>query len=133
MQVTLTSIVKSQDMREEFTLDFITCVMADIPLEKVQKMRTFLQKHSKQAGTLSQASNLRRHYAPKLLIAISKFYRLYYRRQNRYIGIATKCFKYTSYSEKYLLLYLISNASIQLEACNHATFSQARYKCRIGF
>ena len=42
-QVTLTTLVKSKDLREEFVLDFIKMTtMVDIPLEKVERMRPFL-------------------------------------------------------------------------------------------
>ena len=62
-QTTLTSMVKSQDLREEFVLDFVKVyTMADIPLEKVDKRRPFLQKYSKQSGALPQISALRRIY-----------------------------------------------------------------------
>ena len=64
-QVTLKSL-KSRDLREEFVVDFIKMVsMADIPLEKVEKMKPFLVKYCKQSGTLSQASTLRSTYVPQ--------------------------------------------------------------------
>ena len=46
-QVTLTTLVKSQDLMEEFVLDFIKMsTMVDIPLEKVERMRPFLSSAS---------------------------------------------------------------------------------------
>ena len=65
-QVSLTTITKSKDLRKEFVLDFIKMsTMADIPLEKVEKMRPFLLKYCKQAGTLPQVSTLRSQYIPR--------------------------------------------------------------------
>ena len=50
-QVTLTTLVKSKDLREEFLLDFIKMsTMVDIPLEKVERMRPFPLKYCKQAS-----------------------------------------------------------------------------------
>ena len=64
-QVTLKSL-KSRDLREEFVVDFIKMSsMADIPLEEVEKMKPFLVKYCKQAGTLPQASTLRSTYIPR--------------------------------------------------------------------
>ena len=46
-QVTLLSLVKSKDLREEFVLDYIKlCRLADIPLHKTDTMRPFLLKYS---------------------------------------------------------------------------------------
>ena len=40
-------------MCQDFCLDFIKmCSVADVPLEKVEKMRPFLNKHCSQAGAL---------------------------------------------------------------------------------
>ena len=45
-QVTLTSMARSRDLREEFVIDFLKmATMADIPLEKVEKMKPFLLKY----------------------------------------------------------------------------------------
>ena len=44
VQVTLRTAIKSKDLREEFILNFIKmCTVADIPLEKPEKMRPFLR------------------------------------------------------------------------------------------
>ena len=60
-------IVKSKDLREEFILDTVSlCTHADIPLHKAEKMRPFLQKYCKQAGSLPQLSTLRMVYVPRL-------------------------------------------------------------------
>ena len=50
----LSSIVKSKELeREEFTLGYIKlCTLADIPLHKTEKMRPFLKKYCRQAGSL---------------------------------------------------------------------------------
>ena len=59
-QVTLSRIVKSKDLREEFVLDYIKlCMLTDIHLYKTDAVRPFLQKYCKQAGTLPQVSTLR--------------------------------------------------------------------------
>jgi hypothetical protein len=42
------------------------CTLADIPLEKVEKMRPFLNKHCVQAGTLPKVDQLRSVYVPRL-------------------------------------------------------------------
>ena len=66
-QVTLSSIVKSKDLREEFVLAYIKlCTLADIPLHMTEKMWPFLQKYCRQAGSLPQVSNLRKVYVPRL-------------------------------------------------------------------
>ena len=52
-QVTLSTVVKAKNLREEFVLDYIKmCTVADIPLEKTEKVRPFSQKHCPQAGAL---------------------------------------------------------------------------------
>ena len=66
-QVTLSSVVKSKDLREEFVLDYVClCTRADIPLHKTDKMRPFLQKYCKQAGSLPQLPTLHKVYVPRL-------------------------------------------------------------------
>ena len=50
-QTTLEKMIKSNDLRESFVMDYLKmCTVADIPLEKTEKIRPFLQKHCKQAG-----------------------------------------------------------------------------------
>ena len=58
-QVTISSFVKSKDMREGYIK---MCTLADIPLEKTEKIRPFLLKHCKQAGALPQVKHLRTAY-----------------------------------------------------------------------
>ena len=42
------------------------CTIADIPLEKTEKIRPLLQKHCKQAGALPQVTTLRTTYVSRL-------------------------------------------------------------------
>lgn len=66
-QITLTTCVKSRDLREGFVLDYLKmCTLAVIPLEKTESMRPFLRKHCKQAGALPQVATLRTTYVPRL-------------------------------------------------------------------
>ena len=61
-------LCRSRDLREEFEIDFLRmATTADIPLEKVEKMKPFLLKYSKQAGTLPMATTLHSTYIPRLL------------------------------------------------------------------
>ena len=67
VQRTLTTISKSKDLREDFILDFLKmCTIADIPVEKTEKMMPFLRKHCKQGGALPESDCLRARYVPKL-------------------------------------------------------------------
>ena len=59
VQHTLTSMVKSKDLREEFVLDFLKmCTIADIPIDKTEKMTPFVRKHCKQGGAEPQSDCL---------------------------------------------------------------------------
>ena len=50
--------MKSKDLRESFVLDFVKIfIVADIPLERTEKVRPFLHKYCQQAGALSIASS----------------------------------------------------------------------------
>ena len=42
------------------------CSMADIPLNKVDKMMPFLQKHCQQGGALAGQTTLRQNYLPRV-------------------------------------------------------------------
>ena len=45
-QVTLSTVVKAKDMRQDFVLDCVKmCTVADIPLKKIEKVRPFLRKY----------------------------------------------------------------------------------------
>ena len=60
-------MIKSKDLRESFALDYLKmCTVADIPLEKTEKMRPFLQKYCKQARSLHQVPTLRSMYIARL-------------------------------------------------------------------
>ena len=66
-QMTLGTVIKSRELRVEFVLDYVKMgIVADIPLEKTDKMRPFLEKHHKQAGVLPKIPTLRTTYVPKL-------------------------------------------------------------------
>ena len=128
-QVTLQSVVNSKDLREEFILDTVSlCTHADIPLHKVEKMRPFLQKYCKQAGSLPQLSTLGMVYVPHL-------FELHYaalaeRLKNQPANItADETTDVRDHSFLNVLAtvegkpYLIGVR--RMEACNHSTFSQA--------
>ena len=62
-QKTLGTVVKSRELQVEFVLDYMKmCTVADIPLEKTDKMRPFLEKHCKQAGVLPKVPILNTTY-----------------------------------------------------------------------
>ena len=133
VQVTLTTISKSKDVREEFILDFIKmCTISDIPLEKTDKMLPFMRKHCKQGGALPQAQTLRTRYVPRLFeLHFSALKELVQTSAPIYI-IADET---TDVRDKSILNVLASLKGssyligvIQMEACNHATFSQAILK-----
>ena len=66
-QVTLSTVVKAKDMRQDFILDCVKmCTVADIPLEKIEKVRPFLRKYCSQAGSLPGVDQLRTIYVPRL-------------------------------------------------------------------
>ena len=67
--MTLGTVVKSRGLREEYVLDYVKmCTLADIPLEKTDKIRPFLEKHCKQAGALPKVPTLRNTYVcPKAI------------------------------------------------------------------
>ena len=66
-EVTLSSIVKSKYLREEFALAYMKlCTLADISLHKTEKMWPFLQKYCRQTGNLPQVATLRKVYVPRL-------------------------------------------------------------------
>ena len=120
--------MKSKDLREEFILDTVSlCAHADIPLHKVDKLRPFLQKYCKQAGSLPQLSTLRKLYVPRL-------FELHYAAlaeilKNQSLSItADEKTDVRDYSILNVLAtvqgrpYLIGVS--RMEACNHSTFSQ---------
>ncbi|KAI7804100.1 hypothetical protein IRJ41_023986 [Triplophysa rosa] len=68
LQCTIASTVASSDVRREFVEDFVAvCAEADIPYEKMKKLRPFLIKHCKQGGSLPQnESSLRQTHLPRV-------------------------------------------------------------------
>uniref|UniRef100_A0A8D0AZY6 CGG triplet repeat-binding protein 1 n=1 Tax=Sander lucioperca TaxID=283035 RepID=A0A8D0AZY6_SANLU len=67
LQVTIEAMTQSIDARREFVEDFVAmCAEADIPLEKMKRIRPFLVKHCKQGGALPEnASSLRETHLPR--------------------------------------------------------------------
>nr|XP_057913311.1 uncharacterized protein LOC131107370 [Doryrhamphus excisus] len=67
-QTCVTASFKSADLRKDFVEDFVSmCAEADIPLEKLGKIRPFLVKHCKQGGALPEnASSLRQLHLPRV-------------------------------------------------------------------
>ena len=66
-QVTLTTVQKSQENRSKFFTGFVRmCLASNIPLEKVDKMTSWIKKINPQGGALSSADNLRTYYIPKV-------------------------------------------------------------------
>ena len=116
-------------------IDFLKmATMADIPLEKVEKMKPFLLKYSKQAGTLPMAATLCSTYIPRLFDQhFSALKQLLLESAPTPIHITadetTDCRDHSilnvlaSFSGK---TYLID--VVKMEACNHSTFSRAILK-----
>ena len=135
-QVTLTSIVKSKDLREEFVLHYVKlCTLADIPgarktprEHKTEKMRPFMQKYCKQAGTLPQVSPLHKVYVPRLFEKHYSALAEVFKSQPVSITVDE-----TTDVRDHSILNVIANVRgkpylievVQMEACNHSTFSQA--------
>ena len=135
VQRTLSTVLKSKDLREEFILDFIKmCTVADIPLEKTEKMMPFMKKHCKQGGALPQAHSLRTRYVPRLFeqhyLALKELL------QSSSSPIYIIADETTDIRDKSILnvvasirgkTYLIGVE--YMEACNHSTFRQSILKC----
>ena len=128
-QLTLSTIVKSYDARQEFILDYIKiCTLADIPLEKTDKMRPFLQKYCAQAGALPQIDQLRSTYIPRLFEAHFSAMKAILKDQ----PVSITADETTDVRDHSILNvvatvrgqpYLIN--VVKMEACNNSTFSQA--------
>ena len=135
VQVTLTTVIKSKDLREEFILDFIKmCTVADIPLEKTEKMMPFFKKHCKQGGALPQSQSLRTRYVPRLFDQHYQVLKDLLQSSSMPIYIIAD--ETTDIRDKSVLNVLVSMKGTtyligveQMEACNHSTFSQAILKC----
>lgn len=135
-QVTIKTLMKSKDLREEFVLDFIKMsTMADIPLEKVEKMKPFLLKYCKQAGTLTQASTLRSKYVPRAFEDhFAALKRLLQESTPAWVHLTAD--ETTDARDQSILNVLATIRGnsyligvVRMEACNHSTFSQAILKC----
>ena len=132
---TLTTISKSKNSREDFIHDFLKkCTIADIPLEKTEKMMPFFRKHCKQGGALPQSDCLRVRYVAKL------FEKHLSALKTLLSSLAMPLFitadETTDIRDKSVLNVLASikgEAYLigveQMEACNHSTVSQAILKC----
>ena len=135
VQRTLTTICKSKDLREDFILDFLKmCTIADIPVEKTEKMMPFLRKHCKQGGALPESDCLRARYVPKLFEQHLSALKTLLSSSEMPIFITAD--ETTDIRDKSVLNVLASikgEAYLigveQMQACNHSTMSQAILKC----
>ena len=130
-QVTLHSMLdsKSRSLREDFVLDFIKMLtVADIPMEKAEKMKPFIVKHCKQGGTLPKSQTLRQLYVPRLFEEHKQALK------NQLVGkpVCIVADETTDIRDHSILnvvagvgghYYLID--VIKMDACNHATLSQS--------
>ena len=131
-QMTLGTVVKSRDLRAEFVLYYVKmCTVADIPLEKTDKMCSFLEKHCKQAGALPKVPTLRTTYVPKLFE--SHFSALKSLLRDDYVSITAD--KTTDVRDHSILNVIASVRGkpfligvVKMDTCNHSTFSQAIIK-----
>ena len=131
-QVTLSTVVKAKDHREEFVLDYIKmCTLADIPLEKTEKVRPSLRKHCLQAGALPQAKQLRSTYVPRLFD--THFTALKEILREKTLSITAD---ETTDVRDHSILNVIATLKgrpylvgvVKMDGCNHSTFSQAIIK-----
>ena len=66
-QITMETAIRSNEERSNFVMDFVKMrLKANIPLEKCEKMKPFLVKHTKQGGMIRSAQHLRQQYVPKV-------------------------------------------------------------------
>ncbi|CAG8830250.1 24514_t:CDS:2, partial [Gigaspora rosea] len=64
-QRTLQTTLNAADSRQAIIKNLVeTVVMANIPLEKVNNLRPFLQKYCREGGSIPQAPTLRQVYLP---------------------------------------------------------------------
>lgn len=68
MQTSIAGSNKSADLRRQFVEDFVAiCAEADIPLEKLEKLRLFMVKHCRQGGALPEnVSSLSQIHLPSV-------------------------------------------------------------------
>ena len=135
-QVTLTTLVKSKDLKEEFVLDFIKIsTMVDIPLEKVERMRPLRLKYCKEAGTLLKASTLRSQYV--LRAFEGHFITLKDLLKESAPALVHLTVDETTDVRDQSMLNILATIRgksyligiVRLKACNHSTFCRAIMKC----
>jgi hypothetical protein len=131
-QTTISSMIKSKDLREDFVLDFVTlCTVADIPLEKVDKMKPFLEKHCSQGGTIPKSDTLRGLYVPRAFdIHMDTLKSIL---QDKIVSIiadeTTDCRDHSILN----IMAMCENKTflidcVEMQECNHKTLSQAVVK-----
>ena len=126
------SVEKSKSLREDFILDYIKiCTLADIPLEKTEKLRPFLLKHCKQGGAIPQAKFLRTEYIPRLFG--EHFHALKSLVTDTPVGIvADETTDIRDHSVLNIVALVKGDSYLicveRMTACNHATFSQSIIK-----
>ena len=128
-QLTLSTVLKSYDAHQDFILDYIkVCTLADIPLEKTEKIKPFLQKYCAQAGALPQTDQLRSTYVPRLFEA--HFSALKAILKDQPVSITAD---ETTDVRDHSILNVVATVRgqpylinvVKMEACNNSTFSQA--------
>ena len=124
IQVTLSTVVKAKDMRQDFVLDCVKmCTVADIPLEKIQKVRPFFRKYCSQASSLP-VDQLRTIYVTRLFN--SHFTALKELLRDKHVSITAD---ETTDIRDHSILNVIATIRDQpyligvtkMEACNHST------------
>lgn len=107
------------------------CTSADIPLEKVPKMKPFLEKHCRQGGTLPKADTLRSLYVPRLFDKHMEHVRVLI--QGKFVSLIVD--ETTDCRDKSILniiakcenkVYLVD--CVTMQECNHKTLSQSVIK-----
>ena len=125
----MSALVKAKDLREEFVLDYIKmCTVADIPLEKTEKIRPFLRKHCPQAGALPKDKQLRTMYVPRLFD--KHFAALKEILKGKQVCITAD--ETTDVRDNSILNVIATVKGrpflvgiVKMDACNHSTFSRA--------
>ena len=104
------------------------CTLADIPLEKVEKIRPFLKKYCVQAGALPKVDQLRTVYVPRLFsMHYEALKEILKGKQVSIMADETTDVRYhcilnviaTVHGQPYLI------GVKKMGACNHSTLSQA--------
>ena len=132
-QATMMSMMQAKESRQEFVEDFVKMMMmADIPFEKLEKIRPFLRKHTKQEGTIPTASVSRRTHLGHVFecheLAVKEFL------QSPMISLIVD---ETTDSRDKSVLNIVAGVHgkyvlidvIFLDKCNHTTLSQSVVKC----